>query len=77
MLYERLRVKIANDIVDVMREQDCGIESLAKRLKLKKKELRKWIWTHDLKLSELVRLLDCLDSEFYPIIRTRKLWRNI
>ena len=77
MLYERLRFKVADDIVSVMRERECSLEELAKILKLKKKEMREWIWDRDLTLSELARLLDCLDSEFYPIIRTRKLWRNL
>jgi hypothetical protein len=76
MLFERLRSKIADDICCIMREQDRSFEVLAKRLKLKTAELRSWIWDRDLKLSELSRILDCLDSEFYPIIRPRKLRRN-
>lgn len=72
MLYERLRTKIANDITTIMGEQGCSVEELARRLKLKKSELRKRIWENDLKLSELTRLLDHLDSELYPIIRSRK-----
>lgn len=70
-------MKVAEDIIAVMGEQDCGFEFMAKRMELKKDDLREWIWTRDLKLSELSRLLDCLDSEFYPIIRPRKLRRNI
>lgn len=73
MLYERLRVKIANDVVAIMKEENCRIEDLAAVLKMRKGEVREWIWSRDLKLSELVRLLNHLDSEFYPIIRQRKL----
>jgi len=70
-------MKIAEDVLAVMKEQDCTVEKLAKEMKLKQKELRKWIWSRDLTLSELVRLLNHLDSEFYPIIRNRKLKENI
>lgn len=76
MLYERLRIKIAEDILTVMGEQGCSIEDLARGMKLRKLEIKEWIWSRNLKLSELARLLDYLDSEFYPIIRPRKLGRN-
>lgn len=77
MLQERLRVKVAEDIVTLMGEQGVYIEVLAKKLGLKIDETRAWIWTRDLKLSELSRLLDVLDSEMYPVIRPRKLRRDI
>ena len=76
MLYERLRAKIGEDIVAVMSEQGYTIEGLAKSLRLKNKELRNWIWGRDLKLSELVKLLAHLDSEFYPLIRPRNKWKG-
>lgn len=77
ILQERLRTKIAEDIVSLMGEQGIFIEGLAKKLKLRNSEMREWIWTRDLKLSELSRLLDALDSELYPLIRSRLLRRNI
>lgn len=77
ILYERLRLKVADDILSIMKEQGCSLEELAKKMKLKKAEMREWIWDRDLTFSEIARLLDCLDSEFYPIIRPRKLWRNL
>ena len=77
MLHERLRLKVAEDISTLMVEQEVPIEELALRLRLSIKEARKWIWEKDLTLKELSRLLDVLDSEFFPVITSRKLWRNI
>ena len=77
ILHERLRTKIAEDIVSLMSEQCMFIEVLAKRLRLKNNEVREWIWSRDLRLSELVKLLDALEAEMYPVIRPRQLRRNI
>ncbi len=77
MLHERLRLKVSEDIVSLMGEQGMYVEVLAKKLGLRNNEMRDWIWTRDLRLSELSRLLDVLDSEFYPIIRSRKLKGSI
>ena len=77
ILQERLRTKVAEDIVSLMGEQGIHIESLAYKLEITNSELRDWIWVRDLKLSELSRLLDALGSELYPIIRSRKLRRNL
>lgn len=77
ILQERLRTKVAEDIVSLMGEQGVFIEGLAKKLKLRNSEMKAWIWTRDLKLSELSELLDALDSEFYPLIRSRTLRRDI
>jgi hypothetical protein len=75
MLHERLRTKVGEDISSIMVEQGVFIEVLAHRLRKSRDETRNWIWTRDLTLSELTRLLDALDSEFYPMIRSRKLRR--
>lgn len=77
MLHERLREKVANDILAVMKEADVPLEMLAAVMGLKKSEMKKWIWTRDLTLSELARLLDKLDAEGYFLIRQRKLWGEI
>ena len=77
ILHERLRTKIAEDIVALMTEKHMFIEVMAKKLELKVSEMREWIWTRDLKVSELSRLLDALDSEMYPVIRSRKLRRDL
>lgn len=77
LLYERLRLKVARDITDIMREKEVPLEILAKVMGLKKVDMRDWIWDRDLKLSELAKLLDKLDSEFYPIIRERNLRREV
>ena len=53
ILQERLRTKIAEDIVSLMGEQGVFIEGLAKKLKLRNREMQAWIWTSDLKMSEL------------------------
>ena len=73
MLYERLREKVANDILAVMQETETPLEMLAAVMGLKKAEMREWIWERDLTLSELSRMLNKLDSEAYFIIRPRKL----
>jgi len=71
-LYERLRQKIGSDIRDIMRESGIHYDTLAAMMKTNKAEVKEMIWTRDLKLSELVRLLSKLDAECYPLIRTRK-----
>ena len=73
MLYERLREKVANDILAIMEETETPLEMLAAVMGLKKAEMREWIWERDLTLSELSRMLNKLDSEAYFIIRPRKL----
>jgi len=71
-LYERLRHKIAEDIVDIMRESDLHYDTLAYMMRMSKAELKEMIWVKDLKMSELVTLLDKLNAEMYPLIRERK-----
>jgi len=71
-LYERLRHKIAEDIVDIMRESDLHYDTLAYMMRMSKAELKEMIWVRDLKMSELVTLLDKLNAEMYPLIRERK-----
>jgi len=75
-LYERLRTKVGEDIRSIMGEQEVTIEVLANRLKMSADRTRDWIWTRDLTLKELAKVLDALDSEFYPLIRSRMLRRD-
>ena len=76
-LYEKLRGKLGSDIVAIMKEENCTIEMLAEKLRMGKDETREWIWDRDFKLSELIWLLDFLNSEFYPLIRQEKLRRKL
>lgn len=71
ILYERLRLKVAEDILAVMKEAEIGLEQLAKKMGMRKEEVSCWIWERDLKLSEIVQILDRLDAEFYPLIRDK------
>ena len=69
--YEQLRVKIANDILDVMKERGLSVESLSQLLKTTNEETRNIIWNKDLTLYELTRLLDLLGCSSYFVIRSR------
>ena len=73
MLYERLRTRVATDILNVMEEEGVTLEWLAKKLRIKKSEMKEWIWTRDLKMSELCRMLDYIGAELYPIITPREI----
>ena len=71
-LYERLRHKIGEDIVDIMKEEDIHYETLAAMMQVSKRRLKQIIWEDDLKMSELVKLLWKMGAECYPLIRVRK-----
>jgi len=71
-LHERLRHKIGSDIVDIMKEQDLHYDTLAHMMRISKAELKEMIWSRDLKVSELVKLLWKMGVECYPLIRVRK-----
>lgn len=75
VVYERLRTKIGADIRSIMGEQGVEIEVLAHRLRMSADKTRDWIWSRDLTLKELSKLLNALDAELWPLIRTRKLRR--
>ena len=70
-LYERLRYKIGSDIVDIMREEGLYYDTLAHIMRISKAELKSMIWDKDLTVSQLVKLLDSLNAEMYPLIRVR------
>jgi len=72
MLHEKLREKVATDIVEIMKETETPLKMLAAVMRMSQKKMKEWIWTRDLTLSELVRILNYLDSEAYFIIRPRK-----
>ena len=70
--YERLRQKIAEDIVDVIKESGSTIAEFASfKMGISQVELKRLIYEEDLKLSELVDILDKIDADFYPLIRPR------
>jgi hypothetical protein len=75
-LYERLRHKIGSDIMDIILESGVYPETIATMMGMSKGELKQMIWEQDLKLSELVKLLNKLDAEMYPLIRVRKMKGN-
>jgi len=72
VINERVRAKIAADILVMMKESGTPAENLAKVLHLTNAEMREWIWSRDLTISELVNLLYQMDSEPYFIIRPHK-----
>ena len=70
--YERTRVKIADDIRTLMKEQGLTDYNMAAALRVSVNEARVWINSRDLTLNELTKVLDCLGVDFYPILRPRK-----
>jgi hypothetical protein len=59
-----------------MGEEGIGIEALAYKIGLTNSETRNWIWSRDLTLKELVRLLDAMDVELWPLMKSRRIRRN-
>ena len=73
--YEALRTKLSQDIPSLILEQQVTIREVAKRLNISEKELLERIHSEDLKLSQLVRILDSINVDLYPILRAR-IWEH-
>jgi len=72
--YERMRVRLANDIRSLMEEDGITFAALAERLGFTESETRQQVLSNDLRLSQLVGLLDALNLEPYILFRPRKAW---
>jgi hypothetical protein len=72
--YERIRQKIAEDIRQVMADNSITFGQMAAKLKWPVRETRTRINSADLRLSQLVAILNVFGLDFYPVMRPRKPW---
>lgn len=72
--YERVRARLSSELQALMVEKGLTMEMLAERLNFTVSETRQRVCHNDLRLGQLIDILDILDLEPYTIFRPRRGW---
>ena len=72
--YERIRARLYYELRSLMAEKKFMMAELAARLGFTETETRQQLSEHDLRLGQLVDILDVLNLEPYIVFRARRGW---
>ena len=69
--YENLRLKLAEDISAIMKEQGMSYKDVAEKMGITQRALKATIWDLGIDLFDLNSILDVFSYEMVPILRKR------
>ncbi len=72
--YERVRAKITDDIEHLMRDCNVTYLDIGRELGMSQNNARIHVKSRDIKLSQILRILDMFGMDLYTVMRPHKAW---